>query len=61
MAEGSVGQDFRKLCQTFNASAWPLRLGAYVIGGVSAHSIGIFAVLGVDLYGGYLNRTDPRR
>jgi hypothetical protein len=55
----TVGEDFQKFCRIFNSSAWYLRLIAYVVGGVTAHAIGIFGVLGVDLYGGYLNKDSP--
>ena len=52
----TLGENFQQFCRGFNKSAWYLRLIAYVIGGATVHSIGIFAVLGVDLYGGYLNK-----
>ncbi len=55
MARPTVGEDFQKLCMSLNKSAWYLRLLAYVIAAVAAHAIGLFAVLTVDLYGGYLN------
>jgi hypothetical protein len=61
MSDSTVGEDFQKLCRTFNKLAWYLRLLAYVVGAVAAHAIGMFAVLGVDLYGAHLNRTDAQK
>jgi hypothetical protein len=60
MPDNTVGQDFQKFCRTFNRLAWPLRLLAYVVGAVAAHAIGMFAALGVDLYGAYLNKPGDR-
>jgi hypothetical protein len=60
MRDNTVRQDFQKFCRTFNRPAWPLRLLAYVVGAVAAHAIGMFAVLGVDLYGAYLNKPGDR-
>jgi hypothetical protein len=58
MAQDALAKTFQKFCAAFSKSSLHVRLLAYAIGAVVAHEYGMFAVLGVDLYGQYLRKSD---